>query len=163
MFVLNVRKWKPTLVDACETTEDDVTTLTHVPTKWCVFVIVIVFVLEWNLPYITIDLQKTATRRNSVPVRYCESRFYFPNMATWRHLANTSIHCESSHHIYQLMMLKQRITPRFGINFPCFMHRKMHNYCSIRYEDILIRTNSYLWRRQYGKYLQFFWTETSPY
>jgi hypothetical protein len=34
MFVWNVRKWKPILVDASETTEDDVTTLTHVPTKW---------------------------------------------------------------------------------------------------------------------------------
>jgi hypothetical protein len=33
MFVWNVRKWKPILVDASETTEDDVTTLTHVPTK----------------------------------------------------------------------------------------------------------------------------------
>jgi hypothetical protein len=34
MFVWNVRKWKPIFVDATETTEDDVTTLTHVPTKW---------------------------------------------------------------------------------------------------------------------------------
>jgi hypothetical protein len=33
MFVLNVRKWKPILVDASETTEYDVTTLTHVPIK----------------------------------------------------------------------------------------------------------------------------------
>jgi hypothetical protein len=34
MFVWSVRKWKPILVDASETTEDDVTILTHVPTKW---------------------------------------------------------------------------------------------------------------------------------
>jgi hypothetical protein len=33
MVVWNVRKYKPILVDASETTEDDVTTLTHVPTK----------------------------------------------------------------------------------------------------------------------------------
>jgi hypothetical protein len=34
MFVWNVRKWKSILIDASETTKDDVTTLTHVPTKW---------------------------------------------------------------------------------------------------------------------------------
>jgi hypothetical protein len=54
MFVWNIRKWKPILVDgvdASETTEDDVTTLTHVPTKYGVFVIAIVFVLVRNVPF----------------------------------------------------------------------------------------------------------------
>jgi hypothetical protein len=49
-FVWNVRKWKPFLVYASETTEDDVTTSTHVPTNDDVFVIVIVFVLVRNFP-----------------------------------------------------------------------------------------------------------------
>jgi hypothetical protein len=34
MFVWNVGKWKSIFVDASEPTEYDVTTLTHVPTKW---------------------------------------------------------------------------------------------------------------------------------
>jgi hypothetical protein len=33
MFVWTIRRWKPIFLDASETTEDDVTTLTHVPTK----------------------------------------------------------------------------------------------------------------------------------